>query len=253
MHRLLIEHLGDLETTTGGGSSPTPLTIDGDEARHALAVKRVRPGEAVGLFDGAGHVAEATVVNNTLSWTKPSKHRDQLHLEVGEIRYTSPIQPSVTVCSATPKGQRVDEMVEGLSQAGAAAWRPMRTARGVVDPREAKLERLGRISRESAKQCGRAWIMRVEPELTFDGALAAFPLVLVADATGASVLDGPMRERIRAAERVGLLVGPEGGFAPEELELARQRGAAVVRLGPLVMRIETAAAVGAAMVIEAGR
>jgi 16S rRNA (uracil1498-N3)-methyltransferase len=212
----------------------------------------------VEVFDGMGHVAKGRVAPPTTpapSAGQPSRRakRDTLTLELGIIQHIQPIRPSVTVCSATPKGQRVDEMVEGLSQAGAAGWRPMRTAHGVVDPRESKLDRLARISRESAKQAGRAWLMRIEGEVGFAEALGVFPLVVVADASGQSVLDEDVRTRLRGVERVGLLVGPEGGFTHEELDQARAAGALVVGLGPLTMRIETAAVIGAAMLIEAGR
>lgn len=215
--------------------------MSGEEAEHARRVKRLRPGDAVLLLNGRGLVARAEVV----------EAKREFRARVLAERVEAPLAPAVEVWSATPKGARLDDMLDGLTQVGAAAWRPMHTARGVVDPRDSKLARMDRVVREACKQSGRAWLMRLDAPAAFEDALRVAregpaTVVVLADASG-----GPL-ERFDA-ESARLLIGPEGGFTHEEIDAARAAGAGVVTLGAHAMRIETAAVVGAAMTIDAGR
>jgi 16S rRNA (uracil1498-N3)-methyltransferase len=139
-------------------------------------------------------------------------------------------------------------MVEGLSEVGAAAWIPLRAERSVVEPRMTKLDRLSRLAVESAKQCGRAWFLRIEQERTLRDALARTEgtRVIVADASGVGADE---IERTETAV-VRVVVGPEGGWTAEELASARDAGAVVTRFGPHSMRVETAAVAAAAVVLN---
>lgn len=216
------------------------VVVTGEEAQHAVRVKRVEKGDIVGLFDGAGRIALAHVAGTgkdprTREWT--------LALTLDEVRAEPPPAPRLEVWSAVPKGGRLEDMIDGLSQAGVAAWSPLRSARSVVEPTGQKLDRLSRIVVESAKQCGRAWLMEVGEGGDLAAALAA-PGVIIADAAGA-----PYRPRA-ALPAVRVLIGPEGGWTPQELDHARAAGAAVASFGPHVMRIETAAVAAAAIVLD---
>jgi 16S rRNA (uracil1498-N3)-methyltransferase len=232
-HRIVVEQVLEV------GDRAVVL---GDEAQHALRVKRMEIGDAVTLMDGRGAVARARI-------ERTGKTRGEWEMEVVvETReVVEPLRPMVHVRTATPKGQRLEEMIEGLSEVGAASWGPLSTTRGVVDPREGKLTRLARITRESMKQCGRAWEMRIEPGGTIAEVMAwaarEGARVVVAEASGGaySAADG---------KSVVLLVGPEGGFTEAELATARAGGAEVCRFGAHVMRIETAGVVGAAMIVS---
>ncbi len=134
-------------------------------------------------------------------------------------------------------------MIDQLSQLGAAAWRPLLTARG--ERTDFRTDRLERIAEEAAKQCGRAWTLEIGPPLPIAEALA-LPGALLADAAGrpASPLLG---------EAAALLVGPEGGFTPEEIAAADAAGVPRLRLGAHILRIETAAAAGAAALLAGAR
>lgn len=236
MHRLLVEY-PDFKTDE-------TLIIEGDEAVHALRVKRLDSGDAVEVLNGQGLIASAVVVA-PIDSRKPREA--QLRLRVTGVRHVEPVRPALHVLTATPKGPRVDEMIQQLAQVGAAGWGPLSTTRGVVDPRETKLARLERIAGEASKQCGRAWSLVLEPPCAFRDALRPAPgtAVVVADASG-----GPASEfDARAYESVRLLVGPEGGFSPEELARAKEAGAVILRVGPHIMRIETAAVVAAGVLI----
>jgi 16S rRNA (uracil1498-N3)-methyltransferase len=220
---------------------PGPLTVEGDEAHHAARVKRLAEGDAIELLDGRGNVGEARLAGI-------SKERGQwrLALDVRSIRREQPVRPRVEVCSPAPKGPRLTEMIDGLSQAGAAAWSPLETERTIVEPGAAKLQRLERTAWETAKQCGRAWVLEIGGPMSLRTALDPSMQLVLADATGDAY-------RPAGAKSVRLLVGPEGGWSRGELDAARDSGAAIARFGPHTMRIETAAVVAAAIILEAER
>lgn len=219
-------------------SDAATLVIGGDEAEHAVRSKRLRAGDVVSVTDGRG-----TVVTGRIDAARKSS----VELTVVE-RSTAPrMRPAVRVYSATPKGPRLDKMIDQLSQAGAASWSPLDTALGVVDPGDKKMDRAHRIAVESAKQCARAWVMEIGESVGFDavlGSVRAGGAVIVADASG------PPYAAVDAEEIV-VVVGPEGGFTEPELARAREAGAVVASFGPLVMRIETAAVAAAAIVMHA--
>ncbi len=221
------------------------VSIRGEEARHAVRVKRVGEGAEVEILDGQGSVA----IGRVLGARRERSGEWELRVGVGEIRCVEPVSPRVEVWSGVPKGPRVAELIEGVSQAGAAAWRGLRSERSVAEAGDQKLERLRRIASESSKQCGRAWLLEIGSPGTFEEALRAPPAsssgarLVVADAGG-----GPYERT--GAETIRLLVGPEGGWSERELAAAREAGALLARFGPHAMRIETAAVVATAVVLD---
>lgn len=216
-------------------TTPTTVEILGPEAHHAVRVKRLAVGDALELRDGRGLAASATITHVS----KPGGEW-RILAKVGSWRRVQPTVPQLRVLTGVPKGERLAELVDGLSQAGAASWAPLESGRAVVGPSQAKLERLSRVAREALKQCGRAWLLEIGAPIAFDAALG--PGVIVADASGEPYArDG--------AEAITLLVGPEGGFDGGELERARGAGARVCRFGPHTMRIETAAVAAAAIIM----
>ena len=226
-----------------GGLPPTSLavggrvTLDPDESRHALRVLRLSEADPVELIDGTGTVARAVLVNTG------GKHAV---CEVTALHRIDPPRPHLTLATAIPKGPRGDDMVNDLAQLGVDELVPLRTARSVVDPRDTKLARYQRAAIEAAKQCGRAWMMRVGPTLDFEAALALDAgLILVADPAGqpASAVLG----RLGSVARVLVLIGPEGGLTDAETALAVQRGAVRWRYNDHILRIETAAAAAVAI------
>jgi len=216
------------------------ITITGDEARHAIRVKRLGPGDALRLLDGRGTILHATITTAT---------RD-LVVRIDERAAAQPLRPALHVCSAAPKGPRLDKMIDMLSQVGAAQWTATDCERTVVEPGEHKLDRLARIALESAKQSARPWIMRTGERLPFlqavERAASAAHAIVIADEQGPPYIPTP-------APEITLLVGPEGGFTDAERRLARTRGATSACFGPHTMRIETAAVVGAAIILDAHR
>lgn len=235
------------------------VEVLGEEAAHALRVKRLAPGEVLELIDGLGTVLTAAVEpdapvhhHTPAGRGKPRRGEPVLRVRVTGRRVQPPVRPQVEILSAAPKGDRLPSMVDQLCQLGVARWGVLTTERGVVEPREGKLERLERVVRESCKQSGRAWAMEIAPApVTLDEALRAPPdkRVLCADAGGgpiASIIDASPTPRVR------VLIGPEGGWTERERDMARAAGAATLGLGPHVLRIETAAVAAAAVLLANG-
>lgn len=233
MHRVLSANLDPTAAT---------LIIGGDEAHHAIRVKRLQAGDPLEVQNGAGIVALCAISSilklpRTGEWT--------MELQIREVRTVPPVSPRLEIWTATPKGNRLDEMIEGLSEVGAASWHPLETVRGVVDPRESKLQRLERIATEASKQCGRAWNLQIGQGGTIPQALSTTSHIVVCDASGE-----PFVPTSPPASHLRVLVGPEGGWTPEELELLRKSPTRLCRFGPHIMRIETAAVAAAAVILS---
>lgn len=250
MHRIWA----DITSRSPGDLVP----IDPDEAQHALKVKRLGPADEIELLSGEGVIARATIVEPESATPQESRHgkrsrtAEQLWVRLDAVRSVPPTTPRVHVHCATPKGQRVDELIDQLSQSGAASWTPLVCARSIVEPRAHKLERLERIAREACKQCGRAWTLAIHPSISLTSALSAAAHarmhLVIADASG-SPWEALSNDRAESPQ-VALFIGPEGGFTPEELAMAQAAGARVARFGPHVMRIETAAVVATGILLS---
>ncbi|HMP03170.1 MAG TPA: RsmE family RNA methyltransferase [Gemmatales bacterium] len=220
--------------------TPGPYTLTGPEAHHLAVVCRVRPGATVVLFCGDG--AEWTAQVSTVG-------KRQVELHVQEPVFPDREQPQPLIIAAPlPKGDRATFLVEKLTELGVTRFIPLLTARSVVQPGAGKTEKLRRTVIEASKQCGRNKLMQVDEPLSLASLLADPHLPerrLFADpggvAWGEVVVSGPM---------VGTVawVGPEGGLTADEVAEAERRGWQRVRLGPSVLRVETAALALAARV-----
>ncbi|MDX2117501.1 MAG: RsmE family RNA methyltransferase [Planctomycetota bacterium] len=236
-HRLFAAELATLAAAGGG-----ELVIAGDEAHHAVKVKRLEVGDAVGVIDTLGCVGEGVVQ----AITKP-RGVFAISVRVERVAVAPRLVPRIEVWAAAPKGDRLEQMIDQLSQVGAAAYAPLHTARSVVDPREGKLQRLHRVALESAKQSGRAWALEILEGGDLDAACAggvnAQAQIVLADASGGAYVR-------TGAAAVRLLIGPEGGWTPEEISRARTGGIPIANFGPCVQRIETAAVSAAAVILN---
>ena len=120
------------------------------------------------------------------------------------------------------------------------------TSLAIVDPREGKLRRLKRTAEESLKQCGRSHLIEIGENMKIEGVLTSGARVIVADKSGAPY-------RACGDHAIAIVVGPEGGLTPAELETLRARGAIIADFGVHVMRIEVAAVAACAIVMHAER
>lgn len=214
------------------------VTLDGDEAHHAVAVVRVRIGEAVDLVDGQGRRAQAVV--------RALPGGDLAELELLAIEDEPPAAHRLTVVQALPKGEHGELAVDLLTQAGAdrivpwaaehcvAVWRGEKSARGVAKWRSTALR--------AAKQCRRARIPVVEPL-----ASTADVLALIGSAARALVLHEESDVALACIEvpatgEIVMIVGPEGGISARERAAFAQAGAVEAGLGPHVLRSSLAGA-----------
>lgn len=216
--------------------------VDGDEGFHAATVRRIRPGERLVLGDGAGGLARCLVEH---------AGRDGLHARVLERWSVARAQPSVTVVQALPKSERSELAIELATEAGADAFLAWHAARCVANWQGARVDRGLRrwraVARSAARQSRRAHIPAV------DGVLSTAALTQrirdeVAGGAKVLTLHESATERladvaVAQANSVLLVVGPEGGIAPDEVAALTEAGAVAVRLGPQVLRTSTAAAV----------
>jgi len=221
------------------------IPLDSAQARHARDVLRLTDGTVVELFDDAGAVATGTLILH-------GAHEALVRVE--QVEQASAGALRLTVASAVPKGERADWMVEKLSELGVAEFIPLATERSVVKPEgKNKYERWVRIATESAKQSRRVGVMRIADLTPLAKLLAHPPESICYLSTEPNAR--PILETIRAfPESCTLLVGPEGGWSPGELELLEKSNAMGARLTQTVLRVETAAIAGAAaaLILSAG-
>lgn len=209
--------------------APGEVVLRGPEAHHLGTVCRVRPGDAVCLFNGDGleYPARAVAVS-----------RREVAVEVLRVEAPPRERPlALRVAAPLPRGDRAQFLVEKLTELGVSELVLLSTRRSVVAPREAKLEKLHRHVIEASKQCGRNVLMRLTGPLAWDDLLAAsaaVPRRLLAHPGGE-----PLGEL--APAETFLAVGPEGGLTDEEVAQAVAAGWRPVGLGPAVLRVETAA------------
>jgi 16S rRNA (uracil1498-N3)-methyltransferase len=142
-----------------------------------------------------------------------------------------------------PKGERTDWLVEKLTELGVTVLTPLQTRRSVVDPSIKKIERLRRIVIESSKQCGRNRLMQIEEPMPWGKFCSRVPVHwqrIVAHPTG-----NPWAVRLSGPTVVA--IGPEGGFEDSEIDQGVASGWTCFRLGPRILRVETAAVACAAL------
>ncbi|WP_028651203.1 16S rRNA (uracil(1498)-N(3))-methyltransferase [Nocardioides halotolerans] len=225
-----------LVPSLAGVDAGSTVTVEGAEAHHAVVVRRLAVGESVVLTDGAGQVAECEV-------TATGKAR--LDVVVRSVSSVPRPVPELVVVQALPKGDRGELAVELLTEVGVARIVPWAAARSVAvwrgDRAAKSLTKWQATAREAAKQARRAWFPEVSPlATTADVAalVAGAPLALVLHEEATLAL--PALVPADVPDPVVLVVGPEGGLAPEELAAFEDAGARTARLGTEVLRTSTA-------------
>lgn len=243
--------------------SPTALAVGGhvdlpeSAARHAIRVLRLKAGDALTLFDGRGGQYECRIA---------SHGRDTAAAEVLRWRDTECESPlDLTLIQALQAGEKMDFTVQKAVELGVARILPVVSRRSVVRLDGARASRRvahwRAVAASACEQCGRNRLPEVldlvelerwlaaplaanaehsaaEGGNTGTTAAASTRLRLMLDPRAPTTLAGLMRPA--AAVRIEVLIGAEGGLAPEEETLARQAGFLPVRLGPRVLRTETA-------------
>jgi len=226
-------------------NSVAPM-LSGSEAHHARQVLRMKAGEKLVLFDGQGREITAEIVDLS---------GDEIRLRKLHDAETPPLQCRIVLGQAIPKGKNMELIVQKAVEIGAAEIGPIISDRTIVqvDSENAaqKQSKWQQIAIEAAKQCGQNWLPRVHTprklaELFALASEQSFDLRLIGslqpDAKPLKkILADYSREYEHRPLSVLMLIGPEGDFTPAELSLARRHGCQPITLGPIILRVETAA------------
>ncbi|MBM9508285.1 16S rRNA (uracil(1498)-N(3))-methyltransferase [Actinacidiphila acididurans] len=225
--------------------SPARIALTGPEGRHAVSVRRLRPGEEIVLSDGAGRGALGTVA--------AVEGKDTLEVDVHEVRDEPEPACRITVVQALPKGDRGELAVETMTEAGVDTIVPWPAARCVTQWRgergDKSLTKWRATAREAAKQARRLRFPEVTGPMTTPQVAA---LLAAADFAGVLHEEGAAPLATAPLPPTGtlvLVVGPEGGIAPDELTAFGSAGAPAYRLGPTVLRTSTAGVAATALLL----
>lgn len=227
-----------------GAWSGDRVVLDDAESHHALRVLRIAAGDIVTVTDGRGTVGRCAVA------------------EVSGGRVTATIleresrprpHPEIVVYQGAPKGRKADDVIERLAELGVAEVTVYEGRRSVVRWDAARTDRLAErwraLARSAAKQSRNSFVTRTEEVLGWDGLIARVktePLCAVLWEEASTPLRIALKD---GAERIALVIGPEGGLDYQEAEQLASTGAQLVWLGPHILRTENAPVVAAAAVL----
>ncbi|MDE2481208.1 MAG: 16S rRNA (uracil(1498)-N(3))-methyltransferase [bacterium] len=212
------------------------VPIVGSDAHKIVHVLRLRDGDSIELVDSSAHAFDA----------KLEIAGERVGARLERVREAAPRDGVVVdVAQGVPKGQKMDFVVEKLTELGVAEILPLVSERTVVrDVGDAKLERWRRLARGAAQQSGRSDIPAVAEPIAFDELLArmgSYDLVLLPwEVAEPENLRERLARLLAEASRVLVVIGPEGGFSHAEAERAQAAGAQLVSLGSRILRSETA-------------
>ncbi|HEY5298923.1 MAG TPA: RsmE family RNA methyltransferase [Verrucomicrobiae bacterium] len=220
------------------------LRLEGREAHHALRVLRLKRAELVTVLDGVGNEFMCAVENCGRSFVELSV----------SLKNFVPAPPcSITLLQAVPKGKIIESIIQKSVELGARRIVPILSERVVTqlddDDAENKRDKWQNVAIEAIKQCGAAWLPKVEAPVTIEQFLVRkekFDLSLVGSLQKErrhprEIFHEFELKQKRLPQSVGVWVGPEGDFTLDELKLIQDSGAQAISLGKLVLRVETAA------------
>ena len=235
MHRFYVDNI----------EGETASLADAEQLHHLRDVLRLKVNDAVSVSDGTGNDYTGVITGIT---------KKQAEIKVKKVKASKKTPIKLTVACAIPKGSRLDEVIDHLTQLGVTRIIPMHTERVIVklDAARAK-ERVARwqkIARSAAQQSQRSKIPVIEPVTDFEDVILGsqdYDLKLIPNLTGERKL---LKDVIAASrpKNIIVLIGPEGDFTPAEVTLALQNGFIPVSLGDTVLRVATAAIAVAAYI-----
>jgi 16S rRNA (uracil1498-N3)-methyltransferase len=226
------------------------IVLQGEEHRHLAKAARVRSGEDVWLFDAEGRRCLARV---------EKVGRDRTDLAVLKMEEPEAPRTKVALAQCLVEAKKLETILEKAAELGCSDFIPIVSARSLRAPEERsgrKLDRWKRIAREAAKQCKGRLVTEVHPPRPLQDLLrepAAALRLFLSEHGGRPLRDivsGPGIPAGGPAPSVVLLVGPKGGWTEEEEKEIRQAGFTAVSLGRRILRAETAALAGAAMIVH---
>jgi 16S rRNA (uracil1498-N3)-methyltransferase len=244
--------------------NPDALVLANAEAHHARDVLRLKSGDKLVVFNGRGREITAEIID---------LGKDEIRLRRLHEAETAPLRCRITLGQAIPKGKNMDLIVQKAVEIGAAEIAPVLSDRTIVhvdlESAAQKQAKWRQVAIEAAKQCGQNWLPQVKPprklaeffkdvdaatalrpvrnkETSHSDVATTFDLQLIGSLQSDArhlkkILADYSSEHGHVPSSVLMLVGPEGDFTPAELALARSHGCQPLTLGPIVLRVETAA------------
>ncbi len=219
------------------------VLLTGNQAHHLSRVLRLQPGDYLELLDGRGQAAHARIesVGKVVCCRK-------------EEIYWPPGRPSlrVTLWQGLAKGEKMDQIIQKSVELGVSRIIPLTCERSVVRLNKAgeKKERWQKIAMEAAQQCRRPDLPLVEEAQSLPQALEQLKGLLLVLWEEEKQVGFRQLWQMPAPEEVSLLIGPEGGLTPQEVNLAKDRGARVLTLGSRILRTETAGPTALALLMH---
>lgn len=216
------------------------LTVQGEEAHHALRVMRMRPGDECEVFNGAGQAVCARVVCAAGS---------QMQLEVAAALPPMPAVAGVELAVAVPKGALMDLIVQKAVELGVRRIIPLITERTIVrlsaHDAPAKAAKWRRTALEACKQCGVNTLPVVDEPQPYEAFLQRRDVPALRVQCAIVPHARPLRSVLEAGRAAGqreaiVLIGPEGDFTPAEYAAGQAAGYEPTGLGPIILRVETA-------------
>ena len=209
------------------------VMLTSDEARHLREVLRLKPGDDVQVFDGAGREFRAVV-----SQARREFAELEIRDEIESPRPESPLQ--LTLAVALLKGEKFDLVVQKGTELGVNRFVPLTTRYADIRLRDEtdaskRVTRWQRIALEAAKQCGRGVVPEITLPVAFESVIGEGSCLLFSERDGQT-----LNTDLKTANLIAI-VGSEGGWSDEELDQARAAGVPIVTLGGRVLRAETAA------------
>ena len=223
--------------------------LAGDQAHHAINVMRYGVGDEIVIFDGQGTEHDAQIESLT------KKQLTARLLATRQLKRSVP--RSVTIVVALPKGDRQKFLIEKLVELGVEKLIPLATTRSVAEVKPKVIERIEKQVIEASKQCGRNFLMQIAPQISVSQLCNANAESQASEASHASkasltedtvkLLAHPYDSQslsglsVSPNQPVAIAIGPEGGFTDDEFTSLTDAGWRPTKLGPTILRIETAA------------
>lgn len=214
-------------------------SITGTEAHHIKNVLRLKPGDGLKLFDGTGFEYEALIIGVS---AKDVAVKIQRKLEAA-----APPGARIIVAQAFLKEKKMDDLVRKLCELGVARWMPFFSQRAIPKPDARRLadrcRRWQRIATEAVKQCRRIDMPRIGDALSFEEILDfsdGCDLKLVFWENETRRLTKGLASEDNFPQKIMVMLGPEGGFSEQEINMVWNRGFISAGLGPRILRAETA-------------
>ncbi len=214
------------------------ITIDGEDFLH-LAVLRCKIGEQILCYTGDEfeYLCEITQI---------SKNQAVCKILSQNICQGNP-KREITVFQGLPKQDKLEFITQKLTELGAKNLIPFESDFTIAKPNLNKIDRLGKISIEACKQCGRSQSVNISSPIKFDemlNKLDEFDLVLFANETDKKIQD----INFGHLQKIAIIVGSEGGFSEQEIEKLKSKNVTMFGLGSRILRCETASVIACGLV-----